>query len=144
MEALNLENNIANVLGSVQELIYRRMAEGFKQANVPLTAYQFQLMVHLWAKDGLHQSTLAKMLQRDRSALTHMIDVLEKKGLAVRKQDKNDKRAYCIKLTAKGKKLEPAAVACSEQTLREALEGFDPESYAALVNALEKIRKNLI
>ena len=141
---LDFENRIATLSGSVHELMYRRLTDCFKQENIPLTANQFQLMTRLWEQDGLHQNTLAKMLERDRSALTHMIDVLERKELVKRKKDKNDKRAFCINLTAKGKKLESTANACAEKTLKEALGGLDEKSYQGLVAALERIRENLI
>jgi DNA-binding MarR family transcriptional regulator len=142
-EALDFENSIAGLTGAIHELIYRRLTDCFKEAKIPLTAYQYQLMIRLWKEDGLHQTTLAKMLDRDRSALTHMIDVLEKKGLANRKKDKNDKRAFCINLTSKGKKLENTATQCAEKTLKEALAGLDEQRYAELVVALHQIRSNL-
>ncbi len=143
-KALDIENHIAVLSGTIHELIFRRLTDCFKQADIPLTANQFYLMTRLWEQDGLHQNTLAKMLDRDRSALTHMIDVLERKGLATRKRDKKDKRAFCIKLTAKGKELEPAATACAEKTLKEALKGLDAKAYQKLVDALDRIRQNLI
>jgi len=48
---------------------------------------------------------LSKNAQVTMSSMTEMIDKLEKKGIAERGRDVNDRRVVKVKLTSKGKKL---------------------------------------
>lgn len=141
--SIEFNDSIGALSGTVHELILKRLALCFKSTGIPLTAYQYQLMSRLWTADGIHQNKLAEMLNRDRSAITHMVDQLEKKKLAFRKRDERDKRANCVFLTVEGKSLEEKAQECAHQTIKTALEGLDENSYQSLMLALQQIKANL-
>ncbi len=142
--SIEFNDSIGALSGTVHELIMRRLASCFKSTEIPLTAYQYQLMSRLWSGDGIHQNKLAEMLNRDRSAITHMVDQLEKKKLAYRKRDERDKRANCVFLTIEGKSLEAKAQECAHTTIKAALEGLNGDAYQSLMLALQQIKANLV
>lgn len=71
-----------------------------------LTPPQFGLLSFLWQQDGLTQVELSEKGQVDRSTVGGLIDRLEKNGLLERRQHPQDRRAYQIWLTQRGRELE--------------------------------------
>jgi DNA-binding MarR family transcriptional regulator len=72
----------------------------------------------LYIRDGRKQQELADTIGIDKAAVTRALSRLEESGYIRRKEDKEDRRAMRVYLTAKGRKLRPqletAAVACIE------------------------------
>ena len=59
-------------------------------------------------KGGVRMGELALRMILEKSTLTRICDVLEKKGLIERFPDRDDRRAVCAALTAKGRKIAEA------------------------------------
>lgn len=57
------------------------------------------------APDGLSQSELSRQLVMHRSNVTGLVDRLESHGWVVRREDAADRRAWCVVLTAAGRRL---------------------------------------
>jgi DNA-binding MarR family transcriptional regulator len=72
----------------------------------------------LYIRDGRKQQELADIIGIDKAAVTRALSRLEASGYIRRKEDKEDRRAMRVYLTARGRKLRPqleaAAVACIE------------------------------
>lgn len=56
-------------------------------------------------KGGVRMGELALCMSLEKSTLTRICDVLEKKGLIERFPDSGDRRAVCAALTVKGRKI---------------------------------------
>ncbi len=66
------------------------------------TLGQSFILFALLEKDGQNLGTLAEQLDLDNSALTGLVDRMEKELLVERRVDPGDRRAYKIYLTPKG------------------------------------------
>lgn len=105
-----------------------------------LTPPQFGLLAFLWQQDGLTQVELAERGQIDRSTVGGLIDRLERSALLERRPHPQDRRAYCIYLTERGKELEAPLTACAERTRLRLTTGLTEEEINELRRMLEIIR----
>ncbi|MBR2556773.1 MAG: MarR family transcriptional regulator [Methanobrevibacter sp.] len=64
---------------------------------------QYFMLMFLYYEMGTNQSDIAKACLMDRSGVSRAFKDFEEKGLLTREVDENNKRAYKINLTKKGK-----------------------------------------
>jgi DNA-binding MarR family transcriptional regulator len=105
-----------------------------------LTPPQFGLLAFLWQQDGLTQAELSEKGQIDRTTVGGLVDRLEKIGLVERRQHPQDRRAYMIHLTRRGKELEGPLSECAGRTLTRFTQGLNEREVAELRRLLEILR----
>ncbi|MCQ1536624.1 MarR family transcriptional regulator [Methanosarcina sp. KYL-1] len=66
---------------------------------------QFDFLMVLYRRDGISQETLAKALKVSKATSTRAVQSLEKEGYVYRQVDEDDRRAYKVYLTEKGKEM---------------------------------------
>jgi MarR family transcriptional regulator, organic hydroperoxide resistance regulator len=120
-----------------------RTATGRRLSALGLHPGQDALLRLLWAEDGQRQTQLADALQVEPPTVTKMLQRMEVAGLVTRKGDKADGRVSLVKLTAKGKRLQPKVEAATADVTKEATRGVTAKDAAALVATLDKIAANL-
>ncbi|CUH85004.1 MarR family winged helix-turn-helix transcriptional regulator [Thalassovita mediterranea] len=76
------------------------------------------------------------------STLTALVDLLEAEGLAERKRDPSDRRAWLLTLTEKGH-ARRAEMAQKAAEVFHAITGFDAAETAAFADLTDKARRNL-
>ena len=106
-----------------------------------LTPPQFGLLAFLWQQDGMTQVELSEKGQIDRTTVGGLIDRLEKIGLVERRQHPQDRRAYKIHLTQRGKELEGPLTECADRTLKKFTKGLNEQEIAELLRMLEILRE---
>jgi len=82
-----------------QQVSFICASEGYK-----LTPEEAETLMLIHHCDGLPQSQLAKMLGKDKAAVTRLVNVLVKSGLVARIQDEHDRRIVRACITMEGKK----------------------------------------
>ena len=99
--------DIEKSIGFLLAKAYQRACSLFKERFDPydLTPQQFGLLGFLWRQDGQSQAELSQRSQIDRTTMGGLVDRLEKEGLVRRAPHPEDRRAYRILLTQKGKGL---------------------------------------
>jgi DNA-binding MarR family transcriptional regulator len=114
----------------------------FKEELDPfdMTPPQFAIMAFLWQQDGLTQVELSEKSQVDRSTVGGLIDRLEKIGMVVRHTHPQDRRAYQIHLTPKGKKMEKPLTDRAKRVTARFTAGLAPKDIEKLVKMLEILR----
>ena len=119
-----------------------------KSLNVSLEAHgtdlshsQFIVLRNLYYKGAFSQREIAKLLSKDAAAIKRTIDLLEKKGLVIRKKVRTLKNSVCI--TEKGKELMPKVLKLADEQIAEALNGIEPDHQELLRVMLDKIYVNL-
>lgn len=133
---------IEKTVGFLLSKAYQRACLIFKEhfEEYDLTPQQFGLLGFLWREDGLSQALLSAKSQIDRTTMGGLIDRLEKEGLVVRRAHPEDRRAYRICLTEKGKELEPVLTPIALRAQETFIEKLDPQEVETLKSLLEKIR----
>lgn len=95
----------------------------------------------LWRQDGLLMSELAGYTGNALPATSRIVDRMIREGLVTRNADPEDRRAVRIRLTAKGRALEPLAGFWAEVNDR-LLAGFDETEIRTLFALLERVLEN--
>lgn len=134
--------DIAKSVGFLLAKAYQRGCAIFKEEfeGYDLTPQQFGLLGFLWQEDGLTQAELSLRSQIDRTTIGGLIDRLEKEGLLKRCTHPDDRRAYRICLTEKGKGLEKALTPLAVASQGRLISKLTPEELETLKVLLEKIR----
>jgi DNA-binding MarR family transcriptional regulator len=135
--------DIENSLGFLLAKSYQRAYALFKAPleKYRLTPKQFSLLAFLWKQDGLSQVELSEKCQIDRTTIGGLIDRLQKQGFVHREANPEDRRAFQIHLTDRGRALEkellPIALKVTETFTAE----LSPSETDALGQLLKKLRR---
>jgi DNA-binding MarR family transcriptional regulator len=107
-----------------------------------LTQVQFYALQKL-AEEPKMLSQLSKELLCDPSNITRVADILERKGLIVRRRDENDRRVTLAELTAEGHELYSEVQQAHEDFTRQRLNILNPSEQAHLYSLLDKLSEGL-
>ena len=129
--------------GRVSAAINRRLASDFKKEGIDISPEQLSVLSLLWKKDLVTQQELCNATFKDKPNMTRLIDSLERKGLAKRTTDENDKRSNLIVLTPTGKEIEEKAFKVANETMCEALHNVTAQELAMGQKLLKKIFNNM-
>lgn len=128
---------VANIRNSIKNNLEKELSE------YDISAAQSVLIRRLCEKDCLTQQELARDTYLKPSSLTLMVDKMEKKGFVERKAKKDDRRAFLVCLTKKGKELEKIINIASSKVEEEAFKGVSMENKKLLINTLKTIYVNV-
>jgi MarR family transcriptional regulator, lower aerobic nicotinate degradation pathway regulator len=133
---------IGKSVGFLLAKAYQRACLLFKEEfeGYDVTPQQFGLLGFLWQEDGITQAELSAKSQIDRTTMGGLIDRLEKEGLLARRSHPEDRRAYRICLTEKGKALQPQLTPLAAAALEKFTAKLDRQEVETLTSLLEKIR----
>ena len=134
----DIEKSIGFLLSKGYQRAWSLMREEIEQYD--LTQPQFALLAFLWQKDGLTQTELSEKGQIDRTTIGGLIDRLEKVGLVERRKHPQDRRAYMIHLTGRGRELEAPLIACAGRALAKITKGLNEQEIVELRRMLEILR----
>ena len=135
---IDIEKNVGFLLAKAHQRACALFKEEFDRYD--LTPQQFGLLAFLWIEDGLSQSGLSTRSQIDRTTMGGIIDRLEKEDIVQRRPHPDDRRAYQVFLTTKGKALEDDLCAVAIRTQEKVNTPLTPEEQATLIRLLKKIR----
>ncbi|EDN6481450.1 MarR family transcriptional regulator, partial [Listeria monocytogenes] len=113
----------------------------FKELN--LAKGQFIYLVRICENQGIIQEKLVDILKIDRTTASRAIKNLEKNGLIIKKQDKNNKKNKLLFPTEKGQQLYPLIIRENEYSNAVALKGFTEAEINMLTDALKKVKENI-
>jgi len=135
-----------DIENSVGFLLAKAYQKGFACFREPLLKYnitppQFSVLAFLWKQDGLTQAELSEKSQIDRTTMVGLIDRLAEEGLVERRPAENDRRAYSIRLTKKGRSLEGELCAIAEDVIRRFTTPLTDKEKVELARLLDKIRR---
>ncbi len=134
--------DIEKSVGFLLAKAYQRAWALFKEEleSYDITPPQFALMGFLWQQDGLTQVELSDKSQVDRTTVGGLIDRLEKIGLVERHPHPQDRRAYQIRLTTKGKDMECPLTEVAQRAMARFTAGLKQEDLGELARILEILR----
>lgn len=106
--------------------------------SIGLTPALFALLNVLGARDATIQQQLSSDMGIDPSAMVKLINELESKGLAERRRRPNDRRAWEVVITAKGRRTLERARRSVAQVEDEVLGGLTPADRRQLLTLLRR------
>src|SRR4051794_898874 len=119
---------------------HRRFAE--RLAEVDLHPRHFGMLSHLAADEGQSQQALSIALGIHRSAVVALVDDLEQRGLAERRRDPADRRAYTLYLTPRGRKLLAELRRAADEEDAELLSALKASERSQLISLLQRVAES--
>ncbi len=114
-----------------------------KAGGIDITADQFELLMILREKEGLSQTEMAMLTSKDKTNITRILDILEKKQLIERRKNDYDRRTYNIFLTKKGKQHRSSLQQVLQRGNQRLAEGLTNEDINEFTRIIKIINKNL-
>ncbi len=139
----SLNDNLAFLIGDLNQRIYQAVTRVFRNSNAGITIEQFSVLTVLWYEDGLMQQEIAKRLNRDKTTITRVINNMIRQNLVVRAPDKTDLRATMIFLTHFGKQMQNKMAVVTGKIYVKLLEGIPKKDLTAFELTLNKMIGNL-
>jgi DNA-binding MarR family transcriptional regulator len=108
-------------------------------AQFGATADQFVVLTMLAEEDGITQQELARRIFSDPNTVTAMLTLLETRGLVTREDHDADGRAWCVYLTAKGRRFQRTLNESANPLHARLRQAVPPEQLDTVLNILQQI-----
>jgi len=112
----------------------------FVENNIEITVDQWILVIIINRNPGINQTQLAKSAQKDKAAVTRMLDLLSKNGYIKRENHEKDRRTYRIFLTKKGTDVFDRTLPLSELAEQNMFQDLSNDEIKNMMSSLTKIR----
>jgi DNA-binding MarR family transcriptional regulator len=123
------------LLGHARHRVYLRLDRALLE-RVGITTAQSGALFYLQGNDGCLLSQMGRGLKLDKSAITGLVDRLEKKAMIERRNDPKDRRAIRLHLTRAGRETAARALPVVKQQNRAIKKGFSPEEIEVFARVL--------
>jgi len=119
---------------------HRRFAK--RLAGLGLHPRHFGMLSNLAAAEGQSQQALSLALGIHRSAMVALVDDLEQRGLAERRRDPGDRRAYTLFLTSMGRELLAELDRVADDEDAELLTALEASERSQLISSLQRVAES--
>ncbi len=109
-----------------------------------LTQAQCRVLLHLSRNEGIQQVALAEILEVQPVTLARLLDKLQTANLIEPRRDPQDRRAFCLWLTASANPLLAQIWALAAETRAEAIRGLGDAERARFFATLQTMKENLL
>ncbi|HEV8281988.1 MAG TPA: MarR family transcriptional regulator [Candidatus Limnocylindrales bacterium] len=114
-----IDESLGYLVNRAARLMAGELAERLRPTGVGIG--QWAVLLFLWARDGLTQAELARVVAIEPPTMVRTIDRMVRDGMVARKRDPSDARVSRIFLTDRGRALRdelvPIAMTVNEATL---------------------------
>ncbi len=142
IHSLSLYDNLGFLIGKTAQFKDRLFDKYL--ANEDITATQMKVLWQLYFIHANRPSDIGGYLYIDNSAITRMLDRLEKKALINRIPDPNDRRAILIELTEKGRDVTKNAIPLGLKAIDDLTQSLSSEEIQQFHHCLKKIVDSLM
>ena len=113
------------------------------EAGIDISAEQWGVLVQLWNRGSIAQDELAHIVCVDKSSLSRVLDVMERRGLVRRERDPADARRKILSATDQANTLREPCLKVATSALAEMLDGISGKELAACLTVLARIKQNI-
>ncbi|HWE75289.1 MAG TPA: MarR family transcriptional regulator [Stellaceae bacterium] len=135
------EDSIGHQVRWAHRALQRELEERLKPFGITNGMWYF--LRALWEEDGLSQRELSDRVGNSEATTVSALHAMEKRGLALRVPNSEDRRKSNIFLTRPAKELRDLLLQEAREVNRTATSGISAAEIESLKKTLGKIRKNL-
>ena len=139
--------DVDNALGFLTITASRLMSGYFRkqltEAGFDLTAEQWGVLAQIWNKGSLSQDALAGRLCVDKSSLSRVLDVMERKGLVTRVRDPEDARRKILYATEEADHLRMQCRDIAHKVMTDLLRDIPDEEHAICLKVLTRVKQTI-
>lgn len=144
MDEAKAEFGLSLEVCALGNLLWRRLGVRMRESGLAdVTAMHAMVIGYLADHGETYQRDLETEFQVNRSTITKIVQVMERRGYIRRESVPRDRRLKRLVLTELGVDLKDRLQRCVEETNREFMEVLPPEEGEALLASLRKIREKL-
>jgi DNA-binding MarR family transcriptional regulator len=137
---MTAERDVLKTLGGTVRAVRARVDRALQQSGLRIG--QYQVLRVLWDDDGLTPREIAERLDVEMPTVTRTVQRMVRDGFVVREANQSDARSVRIRLSRRGREIEPAVAEILERETSRALTGFSAAERASLVAMLVRISEN--
>jgi len=141
LDDAGLSQEIGFVMRMAQLAIFDDLSTRLKSLNLRLS--QLTALRLIKVRPGLTQQRIGDALKIKKANLVPLIDILEEHGLVSRSLSNTDRRAYSLRLTAKGDRLLEKAMAAVATHLNATADILDDQERDRTIQSLRTIAQTL-
>lgn len=134
-----MESDVRRIAASLVKLQKMLNTALMQHPEMPVTLPQLMLLNLTSIHGPCRLTALAEKIEVKPSAVTVMVDRLEKRGLVRRVQDPDDRRAVRVEITAEGRDVLDKARELRNEVLGGFMNGLNPEEARRLADLLERL-----
>ncbi len=139
---LDSNRHLGFLLNDIARLLRRNFDRRLQ--SLGLTQAQWRAIAHLSRHEGMTQIALADSLEVQAITLARLIDRMQSAGWVERRNHPSDRRAVQLYLTGKCQPILAEMQNRAAETLAEALAGIPAASQQQVVEALQRMKVNLV
>ena len=124
----------------IENEVRRRLRERF---GISLARFDYMAQLYRY-QEGLKMRALSRYLMVTGGNVTGLTDELERDGLVLREGSPDDRRAWILRLTPKGRRAFEAMADEHEQWIHELFAGIDAKTVQQLYTHLGALRVHLV
>jgi DNA-binding MarR family transcriptional regulator len=124
----------------IEAEIRKRLRERF---DISLARFDYMAQLYRY-RDGLKMRVLSRYLMVTGGNVTGLTDELEREGVVQRSASPEDRRAWIVSLTPKGRRSFEAMAKAHEEWLLEMFSGLDAKAVQQLYAQLGALRVHLV
>jgi MarR family transcriptional regulator, organic hydroperoxide resistance regulator len=143
MNKFTVNDLIGGILNKINSLTTDVVNKKLRSSSIDITPEQLSILIAITFSTGMTQTEIAERTYKDKTNITRILDILEKKALILRKERIRDRRVYEIHLTSKGKSFVEKILPLIKNISSEMIHGISRNDYAVFIKVINKIHKNL-
>lgn len=117
------------------------VSDGF--LDTPWSLSEARVLYEIAHSPAPTAAEIATRLDLDPGYVSRVLKRFRSRGVVERSRSESDRRTWVLSLTADGRKVVGSLDAASEARIRALLDGLDPDSRHAVVDALRRVRNTL-
>ncbi len=135
---------IIAILATIRDKANKFILQQLKERGVyDIVPAHGAVFIALFRNSELPMGQIARIIDRDKSTVTTLVNKLSGLGYLERRKDDSDSRVSLIRLTEKGKSLETDFMDISKNLLSRVYDGFSDLEKGILMTLVERIKNNL-
>ena len=140
---LQIHMEMGMLLSTAHRAMTRRFVHNTHAIGLDISLDQWIVLGPIWQIGNPSHRDLSEFCLKDKTSITRIVDMLEKKNLVVRVNDQLDQRMKRVVLTHEGKQLFNHVVPIMEKTREEVRQGISDSEINAFKRVLIQINKNM-
>lgn len=138
-----MDDRIFYHLSRAENRMKTYMKKTFRENNISISPAQIGILFLLMKNNSQSMSELSRVLEIDNSAITRLVDSLEKMDFVKRDSNPDDRRQYLIFLTEKGEKEINRAKIIVQKTNEKVKGDIPEEELAIFLKVISQLCANL-
>ena len=141
--SLEFHMSMGMLINSAHRAMTKRFVQNAMRSGLDISLYQWMVLGPIWQLESASQKELGEITLKDKTSITRLVDILEKKNLVVRVEDQIDHRIKRVILTNAGKQLFFDVLPIMEKTREEVRKDISDQDIETFKKVLSSIIVNL-